>query len=542
MNLLVCDYDNTIKIHKQIKTKFKRIKFIINKHYLKKYRNTNNILMIATGRYYKSIKEELLKNNIKYDYLSCNYGAELYDNNDNLLYSKPIFKKNIDLIKKRKYQEITFYKSTNNKITSINIIIKDKLEYQKEYKYLLNNLEKTYIQNKYPKIKIINKDVNKVDSIEYIIQNNKIDNIYTIGDSIEDKEMLEKYNGYTLPWGITHYKTIKSVSKLINIITTTNTPNVLCIGFAKCGTTTLYDIFSQNENIHLSGIKEPIYYGYNKIYKKGFEWYKKRYYKISTNKKIVEINPRIAKYASAKEILKDYGEKTKIIILIRNPIKRLYSNFKMNLSTGKCFNNLNEHLNNNTSILFDKWIKENFYEEKNTIKIKENINTNKMLNGNYYNVIKDYMETFGKENVYICLFEEFIKQPEKYSKEIFDFIEVKYNNINYNIHVNKGNRIPKNKHSIKVNNFCINHLWKNIIINKFPFISNKFSKKCNDFIWHCPVFFTKENDNSQEISKYAVKIITLYYHNMILELSKMLNIDLYKKWNIERDKEKIWKN
>lgn len=31
MNLLVCDYDNTILIHKNIKTHLKKIKFFINK-------------------------------------------------------------------------------------------------------------------------------------------------------------------------------------------------------------------------------------------------------------------------------------------------------------------------------------------------------------------------------------------------------------------------------------------------------------------------------------------------------------------------------
>ena len=398
------------------------------------------------------------------------------------------------------------------------------------------------MKKKYPKLKIIRNDVNKVDSIEYVLKNNEFDEIYTIGDSNCDKEMLERYGGYTLPWGISNVKMINSVSKLIKQINNkTSVPSVLCIGFAKCGTTTLYDIFSQNEEIYLSGIKEPIYYGYEKTYKKGFEWYKKRYYPVITDKVVVEINPRIGKYVPAEEILRDYGKNTKIIILIRNPIKRLYSNFKMNLTTGKCFFKTKDNLGDNTSILFDNWIKENFWVENKTVKFKKNINTNKMLNGDYYKVIKNYIDIFGKKNVYICLFEDFMKNKEKYSKAMFEFIGVNYNNINYDIHVNKENRIPKNECAIKLNNFCINYLWKNIIISKFPFISNHFSKKCNNFIWRCPLIFSKENTNIVDVSDYSRKIITLYYYEMIENLSKVLDVDLFEKWDIESDKEKLWK-
>ena len=543
MKLLVCDYDNTILIHNKIKTSLKKIKYLNNKKGLKKYRESNNLLMIATGRYYEGIIDELKKNKIRYDYLSCNYGAELYDNSDNLLYSNPIIEEDIDLINKRKYKTIFFNKSIDDKITSINLFISEKGKYESEYNYLNKNLINCTIQKKYPKLKIIKKGVNKVDSIEYVLKSNKIDEIYTIGDSIEDREMLTKYNGYTVPWGIQDVKKISSVSKLVKQITSkSSTPSVLCIGFAKCGTTTLYDIFSQNEEIYLSGIKEPIYYGYEKTYKRGFEWYKKRYYPIKTNKVVVEINPRIAKYASAENILKDYGAGTKIIILLRNPIKRLYSNFKMNLNTGKCFDKVEKNLGNNTSNLFDKWIKENFYIDNKKIKVKDNINTNKMLNGEYYKVVKNYIDIFGRENVYICLFEDFINDKEKYSKEMFDFIGVNYQNINYDVHVNQGNRIPKNKYTIKLNSFCINYLWKDIIISKIPFISNNFSKKCNKFIWNCPIIFSKENTNIESISNYANKMITLYYYDMIEKLSDIIKIDLFKRWNISKAKEELWKD
>lgn len=87
-------------------------------------------------------------------------------------------------------------------------------------------------------------------------------------------------------------------------------PNVLCVGFAKCGTTTLYDIMKQHSDIYLSGIKEPIYYGNSDLVEeKGFEWYEKRYYSKQTDKKVImEINPIIGRSVLAAQIKKDYGE------------------------------------------------------------------------------------------------------------------------------------------------------------------------------------------------------------------------------------------
>lgn len=148
-------------------------------------------------------------------------------------------------------------------------------------------------------------------------------------------------------------------------------PNVLCVGFAKCGTTTLYDILAQHPDIYLSRIKEPIYYSEKELEEKGFEWYLKRYYlKAPSQKVIMEINPLIAKCDIPKKIVMDYGKDTKIIFLIRNPISRLYSNFKMNMLAGQTFTEKKKHCIEKNSVLFDWWVKENFYYHEGKIDVK----------------------------------------------------------------------------------------------------------------------------------------------------------------------------
>ena len=55
------------------------------------------------------------------------------------------------------------------------------------------------------------------------------------------------------------------------------------------------------------------------------------------------------------------------------------------------------------------------------------------------------------------------------------------------------------------------------------------------------MIFSKENTNIVDVSDYSRKIITLYYYEMIENLSKVLDVDLFEKWDIESDKEKLWK-
>lgn len=309
-------------------------------------------------------------------------------------------------------------------------------------------------------------------------------------------------------------------------------PNVLCVGFAKCGTTTLYDIMKQHPDIYLSGIKEPIYYGCKDLVEeRGFEWYQNRYYPKSTQKKVVmEINPVIGKYVAPSEIKKNYGKNVKIIFMIRNPIKRLYSNFTMNLVKGDCFKNINDNLGNE-NLLFDKWIIDNFLDEKGNI-ISNDIIPKFCKSGNYFNVIRKYIDLFGKNNVKVIIFEDFISNMEKECKDIFDFIGVKNNkNINFSIFSNEGNRIPFNKLSIKSTKIAFK-IWENIIIKRFKYISYSFSNFWNNSIWNITKIFSKKT-TKKEISYCSRIILNNYYKEMCIKLGELLNIDLVKKWNID---------
>ncbi len=91
--LLVSDYDMTLKVLYDFKNDF-----IIkaNIEAIKELMSDGNIFMLNTGRDYNSIKEEVIKNHIPYNYLACNDGTILLDEHDGLVHFYDIQTKEYD--------------------------------------------------------------------------------------------------------------------------------------------------------------------------------------------------------------------------------------------------------------------------------------------------------------------------------------------------------------------------------------------------------------------------------------------------------------
>ena len=223
MILLASDYDRTLNTFD--------LDLYINIFYLEDFIKKGNLFLLNTGRPYKSIRREINKYKIPYNYLSCNDGNILFDKSSNVLYNSNLnynlflelenLKKDFDIIVEPiRYQDnILEFEVIISKISEKFLIELNKIM----VKY--NLCFKVFKQFGSYHLYIYSKNVNKRTPIEFLKNKYNINSqdIYTIGDHYNDLEMIKDYNGYAMKWAKKRVKegsidTCLTVSNLIKKI------------------------------------------------------------------------------------------------------------------------------------------------------------------------------------------------------------------------------------------------------------------------------------------------------------------------------------
>ena len=202
--ILVSDYDNTFYINEyDIKNNIQNVE---------KFRNKDNIFVIATGRSYYDFNKKLKEYPIKYDYLIINQGATILDLDGNII-EKYIIDENIKnaIIQDLELcnQDTMFVCSVlesrvsieSSNITKIHKRIETIEEAEKMNNIINNKYSSHIISYLIPSnnaIEIISSKTNKAKAIDKIANIENVDkqNIFTIGDSYNDIEMIKSFNGF----------------------------------------------------------------------------------------------------------------------------------------------------------------------------------------------------------------------------------------------------------------------------------------------------------------------------------------------------------
>lgn len=226
--ILVSDYDNTFYINDT------DIKNNIDK--VNKFRNKNNIFVIATGRSYYDFNRKLKEYPMKFDYLIINQGATILDSNGLIIDNYAIdnnIKDELIIDLELNDQDTMFACSLlesrvsikNSDITKIHKKY-DTLEEAKKANEQINRKYQNYIISylitSNNAIEIISSKTNKANAIKKLANLECIteENIFTIGDSYNDIEMISSFNGYCVKNAENEIKKISkkeyiSVSELI---------------------------------------------------------------------------------------------------------------------------------------------------------------------------------------------------------------------------------------------------------------------------------------------------------------------------------------
>ena len=219
MKLLVSDYDQTLYTNPH------HLK--LNIEAIREFRRLGNKFMLSTGRSFKSIKLQLDRHNIPYDYLSCLDGTVLFNHNDVLLQKNPvaadIFREL--MIIRSKYDVLSlqcagsrrmyYDKKPMNDTMSYNLIVPENI-FTNALKYQSLMIEIEALMKNYPNLMLCiyavpnmsfitmkNNGISKSSPIELVALREGIsrDDIFTIGDNDNDIEMIRDFNGFAMKKG-----------------------------------------------------------------------------------------------------------------------------------------------------------------------------------------------------------------------------------------------------------------------------------------------------------------------------------------------------
>jgi Sulfotransferase domain len=195
-------------------------------------------------------------------------------------------------------------------------------------------------------------------------------------------------------------------------------PNFLIVGAAKSGTSSLYEYLSQHPDVYLCPVKEPCYFsdGNPHLVRTDLE-YEALFDGRTSEKAVGEASASYLYDPEAPGKIKALLDGVKIIIILRNPVNRAYSQWS------QIFYQLG----------YEKLSFENALEaEDDRISQGKFGETSPFYYGLYryfhaglyHDQVKRYFDTFDRERVQVHIFEEFIKDPIRTCKEIFTFIGV----------------------------------------------------------------------------------------------------------------------
>lgn len=286
----------------------------------------------------------------------------------------------------------------------------------------------------------------------------------------------------------------------------------IVIGAAKAGTTPLYEFIKDHPQINIPSGKELAFFSNEKVYKKGYGWYIKQ---VDKNRKpnslLGTMTPQymLGQLDTPPETvakrIKKHCPDVKLVAVLRNPIDRAYSQYKMAYRRGY------------EKKSFEKSMRDLVRNRK---KIKTISPTNQAILGSEYGrSLSKYFELFDKKNIHIIFSEDLKDNPEKELNKLFKFLSIDFvfKPKGSDKVVHKGGFKPKVKFltpSFLYSIPGVKYVWNNLI----PYTL----RKRVDFAINSWNVKPDKNDVGKDSDLY--KFLVDYFKSDVYELEKLIGV------------------
>lgn len=196
-------------------------------------------------------------------------------------------------------------------------------------------------------------------------------------------------------------------------------PNFLIVGAQKAGTTSLFSILKNHSQIFLHPKKELHFFDRDSDYEDGVKFYASYFRNTGSAKAIGEATPAYLFLSEIPgRIVETIGNEIKIIAILRNPVDRAFSQFRMLSNMGMEKRTLDEAFLFNLNRIRNQGIT---YEKE----------TSYLDRGLYSVQLENYFRVFPKKQIRIFLFEDdFLNNISKMTGDIQEFLEVDFEDLN----------------------------------------------------------------------------------------------------------------
>ena len=223
-----------------------------------------------------------------------------------------------------------------------------------------------------------------------------------------------------------------------------NLPNLIIPGASRSGTSFLFGILKQHPQIFTPPIKELQFFEKEIEYTKGMSHYSNHFKGSECYDVRMESSPpyfhkgilideqgkhKFNEQDDAVSRIAKHLPDAKILITLRNPIERLYSQYNKNYFQGKETESFRDALS----------------LEKKGQRTPDKSPLCWIYKNQYSIHLKHWFDHFPKENIKIIIFEDWIKNKKVIEEEVMDFLNIEQFKFNYELGKNTGSSYAKRR-------------------------------------------------------------------------------------------------
>lgn len=305
-------------------------------------------------------------------------------------------------------------------------------------------------------------------------------------------------------------------------------PNLFIVGQPKSGTTALHQFLGQHPEIYMSSIKEPHFFCSDFHLESDRAYGKKRFFDFRSESAYLQLFNRTGEakvigesstnylYSQvAAEKIYNFNPDAKIIIILREPAKYLYS--------------LHSH--------YVKFTEENEPDFLTALALESDRKQEKVSSPRvttpsylyysqrvqYYQQVKRYCDRFKPEQIKVIVFEEFKSNNEQVYQDILEFLGVNPSFTPEYGTVNANKEVKFKAVNDLVNNPLLKNISKNLLSQEFnEFIRDNIVEK---FLWH-------QAPKTTMPEEIKIKLMQ-EYQTQVAQISELIDMDLASKWGYD---------